>query len=72
MSYISNVNLEQADKEIFELYEIQTDRINFKGSTNDLKNLNEFQEKALSEIKTSFEEKERKAYLDRFNTEEVA
>ena len=47
-----------ADKEIFELYEIQTDRINFKGTTNDLKNLNEFQEKALSEIKTSFEEKE--------------
>jgi primosomal protein N' (replication factor Y) len=47
-----------ADKNIFELYEIQTDRVNFKGTTNDLKNLNEFQEKALSEIKTSFEEKE--------------
>ena len=47
-----------ADKEIFELYEIQTDRINFNGATNDLKNLNEFQEKALEEIKTSFEEKE--------------
>jgi primosomal protein N' (replication factor Y) len=47
-----------ADKDIFELYEIQTDRINFKGATNDLKNLNEFQEVALSEIKTSFEEKE--------------
>jgi len=47
-----------ADKEIFELYEIQTDRINFKGATNELKNLNEFQETALSEIKTAFEEKE--------------
>ena len=47
-----------ADKEIFELYEIQTDRIQYKGETNQLKNLNEFQEKALSEIKTSFEEKE--------------
>jgi len=47
-----------ADKDIFELYEIKTDRINFKGATNDLKNLNEFQEKALSEIKASFEEKE--------------
>jgi len=47
-----------ADKEIFELYEIQTDRINFKGATNELKNLNEFQETALSEIKNAFEEKE--------------
>ncbi|WKD86762.1 Primosomal protein N' [Polaribacter huanghezhanensis] len=47
-----------ADKGVFELYEIQTDRINFKGATNDLKNLNEFQENALSEIKTAFEEKE--------------
>ena len=40
------------------MYEIQTDRINFKGATNELKNLNEFQETALSEIKTAFEEKE--------------
>ncbi len=47
-----------SDKDIFELYEIQTDRINFKGATNELKNLNEFQETALSEIKTAFEEKE--------------
>ena len=45
-------------KDIFEFYEIQTDRINFNGTTNQLKELNEFQEKALSEIKTSFEEKE--------------
>lgn len=46
------------DKEIFEIYQIQTDRINFKGETNVLKELNQFQEKALTEIKTSFEEKE--------------
>ena len=46
------------DKEIFELYQIQIDRINFNGETNVLKELNEFQEKALVEIKTSFEEKE--------------
>ena len=46
------------DKEIFEFYHIQTDRINFKGETNSLKTLNEFQEKALSEIKKSFQEKD--------------
>jgi primosomal protein N' (replication factor Y) len=42
------------DKNIFEFYEIQTDRINFKGDTNDLKQLNEFQETALTEIKETF------------------
>jgi len=42
------------DKNIFEFYEIQTDRINFKGDTNDLKQLNEFQETALKEIKETF------------------
>ena len=42
------------DKNIFEFYEIQTDRINFKGDTNDLKELNEFQETALKEIKETF------------------
>ena len=47
-----------ADKDIFEIYEIQTDRINFKGELNKLKKLNEFQETALAEIKTSFEDKE--------------
>ena len=47
-----------ADKGVFELYHIQTDRINFKGETNILKELNEFQDKALTEIKMSFEEKE--------------
>ena len=46
------------DKEIFEFYHIQTDRINFNGETNSLKELNEFQEKALSEIKKSFQEKD--------------
>ncbi len=46
------------DKSIFEFYHIQTDRIQFKGDTNDLKNLNEFQETALSEIKESFKEKD--------------
>jgi len=47
-----------AEKDVFEFYQIQTDRINYKGETNVLKDLNEFQEKALTEIKASFEEKE--------------
>ncbi|WP_439129419.1 replication restart helicase PriA [Polaribacter sp.] len=46
------------DKNIFEFYHIQTDRINFKGDTNDLKTLNEFQETALSEIKETFTKKD--------------
>ena len=46
------------DKNIFEFYEIKTDRINFKGETNSLKNLNKFQTKALFEIKESFKEKD--------------
>lgn len=41
-------------KEIFEFYYLQTDRINFNGETNNLKSLNNFQEKALTEIKESF------------------
>ena len=45
-------------KEIFEFYEIQTDRVQYKGDTNDLKILNEFQEKALVEIKETFKEKD--------------
>jgi primosomal protein N' (replication factor Y) len=45
-------------KDIFEFYHIQTDRVQFKGDTNDLKVLNEFQEKALSEIKETFKEKD--------------
>ena len=46
------------DKNIFEFYQIQTDRINFKGDTNSLKTLNKFQEKALSEIKETFKSKD--------------
>jgi len=46
------------DKNIFEFYHIQKDRIQFKGDTNSLKVLNEFQEKALTEIRESFTKKE--------------
>lgn len=46
------------DKEIFEFYHIQTDRINYQGETNQLKELNEFQQTAFEEIKSSFEKKE--------------
>lgn len=46
------------DKDIFEFYHIQIDRVQYKGDTNDLKVLNEFQEKALSEIKETFKEKD--------------
>ena len=46
------------DKNIFEFYHIQIDRIQFKGNTNDLKVLNEHQQKALVEIKETFKEKD--------------
>lgn len=46
------------DKNILEFYHIQTDRISYQGTTNDLKELNEYQEKALGEIKSSFETKD--------------
>ena len=46
------------DKDVLEYYLIQTDRISYNGNTNDLKELNEFQEQALQEIKTSFKTKE--------------
>jgi primosomal protein N' (replication factor Y) len=46
------------DKDILEYYLIQTDRISYHGDTNDLQELNEFQEQALKEIKTSFKSKE--------------
>ena len=46
------------DKNIFEIYHLKTDRINYKGETNSLKELNEFQQKALQEIEISFEEKD--------------
>ena len=46
------------DKHVFDFYQVKTDRISYKGETNDLKALNEFQAQALQEIKTSFETKE--------------
>lgn len=46
------------DKEIFEFYHIQTDRVSYKGETNNLKELNEFQTQALKEIQDSFQEKD--------------
>ena len=46
------------DKNIFEFYHIQIDRISFKGTTNHLKQLNEFQEIALKEIKETFKTKD--------------
>ena len=45
-------------KGIFEIYFIQVDRIQFDGTTNQLKQLNEFQQKALIEIEESFKTKE--------------
>ncbi|WP_449301192.1 replication restart helicase PriA [Polaribacter marinivivus] len=46
------------DKNILEFYHLKTDRIHFKGDTNSLKKLNEFQEKALIEIKDAFLQKD--------------
>ena len=46
------------EKGVFELYQVQTDRIQFDGSTEGLKTLNSHQQTALSEIQSSFEEKE--------------
>ncbi|GFD92914.1 primosomal protein N' [Alteromonas sp. KUL156] len=43
------------EKDIFEFYHIQTDRINYQGETNQIKELNEFQQEAFNQIKTSFE-----------------
>jgi len=54
----SNILKSLVDKEILEFYHIQIDRIQYKGDTNDLKVLNEFQEKALAEIKETFIEKD--------------
>lgn len=44
------------DKEIFEFYHIQTDRINYQGDTDELKTLSDFQQQSLSEIKNHFEQ----------------
>jgi primosomal protein N' (replication factor Y) len=46
------------DKEIFEYYFIQKDRINFKGKTAEIKELSEHQEEAYNSIKRSFETKQ--------------
>ncbi len=54
----ANILKSLVDKNIFEFFEIQTDRINFKGNTNDLKSLNEFQQKALLDIKETFKTKD--------------
>ena len=54
----SNILKSLVDKEILEFYHIQIDRVQYKGDTNDLKVLNEFQEKALAEIKETFKEKD--------------
>ena len=54
----SNILKSLVDKEILEFYHIQIDRVQYKGDTNDLKVLNEFQEKALAEIKETFIEKD--------------
>ena len=46
------------DKGILEYYFIQTDRVSYTGERNQLQNLNEFQDKALKEIKDCFKTKE--------------
>jgi len=46
------------DKEIFEIYTIQTDRINFKEATDVIKELSDVQEDAFLKIKNLFIEKE--------------
>ncbi|PHR74560.1 MAG: primosomal protein N' [Lutibacter sp.] len=46
------------EKDVFEYYFIQVDRITFEGKNNQLKTLNEHQSKALIEIEISFEEKD--------------
>jgi len=46
------------DKEIFEYYFIQTDRINFNGDSSEIKELTEPQEIAFNEIKESFKTKQ--------------
>jgi primosomal protein N' (replication factor Y) len=46
------------DKQIFEIYYIQTDRVDFGNSSNELKALSVDQEKAFTEIKSVFKEKD--------------
>ncbi|QMU65394.1 MAG: primosomal protein N' [Flavobacteriaceae bacterium] len=47
-----------ADKGIFEFYHMQTDRISYQGKTNVLKELNDYQTRALQEVKDSFQKKD--------------
>lgn len=44
------------NKGVFEFYQIQSDRIQFKGDTNPLKSLNEYQVEALNAIENSFKD----------------
>ena len=46
------------DKEIFEIYYIQTDRVDFGMANNELKELSKFQQDAYQEIKAAFKEKD--------------
>ncbi|UMB61056.1 primosomal protein N' [Lutibacter sp. A80] len=46
------------DKEIFEYYFIQKDRINFNGTTSDIKELTIYQQEAFESVKTSFKTKQ--------------
>ena len=46
------------DKEIFEFYFIQKDRINFTGKSSEIKQLTTFQEEAFLSIKKSYEQKQ--------------
>ncbi len=46
------------DKEIFEVYTIQTDRVNFDEATEVVKELSDIQDDAYEEIKRSFKDKE--------------
>ncbi len=58
-SNVSNAILKAlVDKNIFEFYHLKKDRIQFIGETNPLKKLNEHQEKAYQEIKTTFKTKD--------------
>ncbi|WP_157972916.1 replication restart helicase PriA [Aureibaculum luteum] len=47
-----------AEKEVFEIYTIQTDRVNFKEATDSFKELSEFQEECYNELNKSFEKNE--------------
>jgi len=46
------------DKEIFEIYTIRTDRVNFQEATEKFKELSDFQEECYDELNASFEKNE--------------